>query len=104
MSRTRVLDWGNDVVPFQLAGYDPVWHIASENDVHDRLWSFANGHRGFYGWLRVVNERCEAIDRIVLLNLPRRDWRGEYLGRVPPEEAADVALDELASVAGIQPP
>ena len=52
----------------------------------------------------IANERCESIDRIVLLNLPPRDWRGEYLGRVPPEEAADVALDELASVAGIQPP
>ena len=52
----------------------------------------------------MANERCEAIDRIVLLNLPPRDWRGDYFGRVPPEEAADVALDDLASVAGIQPP
>ena len=104
MTSTRVLDWGNDVVPFHAAGRDPIRHIAGDNDVHDRLWTFADGHRGFYGWLRVANERCEAIGRIVLLNLPPRDWREEYFGCVPPEEAADVALDEFASVAGIQPP
>jgi hypothetical protein len=104
MTRTRVLDWGNVIVPLHHGGGEAIRHIAGDNDVHDRLWTFANGHRGFYGWLRVANERCESIDRIVLLNLPPRDWRGEYLGRVPPEEAADVALDELASVAGIQPP
>ena len=36
-----------------------------------------------------------------LLALPTRNWRDEYDGRVPPEEAADVALDELASMYGV---
>ena len=103
MNRPRVLDWGNDVVAFHPADQDPIQHISGTSNKHDRLWTFAGGHRGFYGWLRVANERSNAVDRIALLNLPPRDWREEYLGRVPPEEAADVALDEFASVAGIQP-
>ena len=104
MTRMRVLDWGNDVVPFPVAGSEPIRHVAGRSHIYDHLWIFANGHRGFCGWLRVATARCESIDRIVLLNLPTRDWRGEYDGRVPPAEAADVALDELASVAGIEPP
>ena len=87
--------------PFQLDGCTPFLHKSGCCDDYDRLWELAGAHLGLFGWLRVVNWRCHAIDRIGMLDLPRRDWRAEYEGRVPPDEAADVALDEFASVHGM---
>ena len=98
-----VLVWGDQATPLQLEGCTPFLHEPGCCAVHDRIWDIANGHLGFYGWLRVVNWRCHAIDRLSVLDLPHRDWRDEYEGRVAPDEAADVALDEFASVHGVRP-
>lgn len=35
-----------------------------------------------------------------MFDLPDRNWRDEYDGRVPPAEAVDVAIDEYASKHG----
>ena len=36
-----------------------------------------------------------------LMDLPDRNWRDQYDGRVEPDEAADVAIDEAAAKFGI---
>jgi hypothetical protein len=41
------------------------------------------------------------VAKIHVLDLPDRLWRDEYDGRVPPSEAADVAIDEAASKTGL---
>ena len=48
-----------------------------------------------------MDVRIAATSPWMLLTLPVRDWREQYDGRVPPNEAADVAVDEHASVHGI---
>lgn len=68
-----------------------------------RLWAYANGHSGFWSWLMVASRQAGTVSRRVLLDvldLPARDWQDEYDGRVPSEEAADVALDEHDSIHG----
>ena len=101
---SRVTEWGGRAAPLQLDSCTPFSHESGCNVVHDRIWELADGHLGFYGWLRVVNWRCHAIDRLSLLDLPLRDWREEFDGRVPPDEAANVALDEFASEHGVSQP
>ena len=98
---STVIDWGGPDAPFHLAGASPIrpeaQHLAS------RLWAYADGHYGFWGWLIVASRQArKASHRALLdvLDLPPRRWRDEYDDRVPPEEAADVAVDEHASVHG----
>ena len=38
------------------------------------------------------------------MDLPDRCWRDDYDHRVPPSEAADLAIDEAAAEFGIDPP
>lgn len=96
-----VTDWGAPDAYFRVKGEGTIY-MGQSPDL-DRLWRYAAGHLGFYGWLRVVNWRTERIARCCLLDLPARDWRAEYEGRVPPDEAADVAYDEYAAVHGTGP-
>ncbi|MDA8247866.1 MAG: hypothetical protein M0Z28_01690 [Rhodospirillales bacterium] len=51
-----------------------------------------------------MNRRIERVTTVSLLDLPDRLWRDEYDDRVPPGEAADIALDEVAAGFGIDPP
>jgi len=97
-----VIDWGGPDTPFNLAGTGPIQPETSHRD--GRLWAYATGHCGFWGWLLVASRQARRVSRRALLDvldLPARDWRGEYDGRVPPEEAADVALDEHDSIHGV---
>lgn len=96
-----VADWGGPDTPFQLIGCNPVRPGVSRS--LDRLWTHAGGHLGFYGWLRVVNRRMDRVYLCELFDLPARDWRDEYDGRVPPAEAVDVAIVEYASKHGTGP-
>ncbi len=94
-----VAEWGGPATPFRMEGCDAVYR--ERRDGPDPLWIHAGGHLAFYGWLRVAN--CYATRTFLsgLLQLPPRDWRGLYDGRVPPTEAADIAFDEYESVHGI---
>lgn len=97
-----VIDWGGPATPFHPAGIGPIQPEA----VHrvGRLWAYANGHCGFWGWLMIASRQARTLSRRALLDvldLPAREWRDDYDGRVPPEEAADVALDEHDSVHGV---
>lgn len=96
-----VADWGGPDTPFQLAGRNPL-HPGLSRSL-DRFWVYSGGHLGFYGWLRVANRRTDRVFLCGLLDLPERDWWDEYNERVPPAEAADVAIDEYASRHGTGP-
>jgi len=90
-----VIDWGGPDTPFHLAGVGPIQPEPKHRV--GRLWAYANAHCGFWGWLLVASRQARRVsDRALLdvLDLPARDWRDDYDGRVPPEEAADVAVDE----------
>jgi len=99
-----VIDWGDRDRAFAFPGLGRITRCTSSKP--DRLWTHAAGHLGFYGWLKVANSHAARTCKWIildLLDLPPRDWRGEYNGRVPPEEAADIAIDEHESVRGTQP-
>jgi hypothetical protein len=108
MATLAVTDWGNQNEPFQLDTRPAIDHRPGRNFSHDRLWKYADGHLGFHGWLRVVNRCIErnllADSGLGLTDLPDRCWRDEYDGRVPPGEAADLAIDETVEEFGIEPP
>ncbi len=96
-----VIDWGGRDRAFVFAGLGRITRCGP-----DRLWTHAAGDLGFYGWLKVANSHAARTCKWIildLLDLPPRDWRGEYDARVPPEEAADIAIDEHESVRGTQP-
>lgn len=96
-----VADWGGPDTPFRLMWRGAI-HPGSSPE-SDRLWTYAGGVLGFYGWLRVADHHAEQVFSCGILDLPPRDWRGEYDGRVPPTEAADVAIDEYAAQHGTGP-
>jgi len=100
-----VAEWGDEQNPFQIATRSPIHHVPRKSYAHDRLWEYANAHLGFYGWLRVVNRRIARklfLDTgLGLLDLPDRLRRDDYDDRVPPGEAADVAIDEAAAALGV---
>ena len=97
-----VVAWGDKATPLQLEHGPAIQHTAGRHEANDRLWAHAGGGLGFHGWLSMANARCEDVEGLCLLDLPARDWREEYQGRVPPEEAADVAVDEYAALHGTQ--
>jgi len=92
-----VAEWGDEHQPFQVATRSPIRHMPGKSNASDRLWEYANGYLGFYGWLRVVNRRIERKlflgTGLGLMDLPDRLWRDEYDGRVPRGEAADVTRE-----------
>jgi hypothetical protein len=104
MSILPIAAWGDQTTPFQIATREPIQHHPGASFVRDRLWEYANGHLGFYSWLRTANRQIGRITGIILLDLPDRCWRDEYDERVPPSEAADLAIDEAAAEFGIDPP
>jgi len=104
MSLLPIAEWGDTTTPFQIAMRQPIQHQPGAHFVHDRLWEYAGGHLGFYGWLRVVNRCIARTTGLCLLDPPDRCWRDEYEDRVPPSEAADVAIDETATEFGLDPP
>jgi len=57
----------------------------------------------YYGWLRVADQQARQAFNCGLLDLPPRDWREMYIGRVAPIEAADAAIDEHAAQHGTGP-
>ena len=89
-----VAEWGGPDQPFQPDARTPLLHLYGRSFSHNRLWNDANGRLGFYGWLRVVNRRIEKTVIVGLKDLPDRCWRDEYNIRVPPGEAADLAIGE----------
>ena len=104
MATLAVAGWGDQNEPFQLDTRPAIQHRPGRSCSHDRLWEYAGGHLGFYGWLRVVNRQIERVITVSLMDLPDRLWRDEYDDRVPPGEAADLAIDETAAEIGVEPP
>jgi hypothetical protein len=104
MSAAAILEWGDQVTPFRLFGQEPIVHQAGQSRIADQLWDYAAGHRGFYGWLRTTDRHIQTVTGICLMDLPDRRWREDYDDRVPPQEAADIAIDEAAAKFGTDPP
>ena len=96
----RMDQWGDTERSFKHRGQE-IAYAAGQSVSDDRLWAYANGDLGFFGWLHAVNRRVSEVAKIHVLDLPDRLWRDEYDGRVPPSEAADVAIDEAASKTGL---
>lgn len=96
-----ILDRGSATAPLRTRRQMPIRDQPGRHPVNGRLWDYAGEHHGFHGWLDLVNRRVQAITGLSLLDLPDRNWRDEYDGRVPPEEAADVAIDETCAEFGI---
>ena len=55
MAFTAVTAHGSATEPFQLAGKNPIHHSPGAQDTHDRLFEYAGGHLGVYGFLCVSN-------------------------------------------------
>jgi len=53
--------------------------------------------------LRVADQQARQASGHGLLDLPPHDWREMYGCRVPPTEAADVAIDEHVAQHGTGP-
>lgn len=96
-----VAAWGAPDTPFRMVGQAAI-HPGPSPEL-DRLWTYAGGVLGYYGWLCVANQHARQVFSCGILDLPPRDWRGEYAGRVPPDEAADIAIDEYAAQHGTGP-
>ena len=95
-----VSNWGGPDIPFRLMWRSPVRPGPSPDQ--DPLWACAGQQLGYYGWLRVADQRVKQAFGRGLLDLPPRDWRALYNGRVPPTEAVDVAIDEHAAQHGTE--
>lgn len=96
-----VAGWGGPDTPFRLMWRSPV-HPGPSPSL-DPLWAYARQNLGYYGWLRVADQQARQAFDCGLLDLPPRDWQGMYESRVPPTEAADVAIDEHAARHGTGP-
>lgn len=95
-----VAAWGGPGTPFHLAGRGPIEREPADT----RLWDYAGGHLGFYGYLRVADTRISRRVGVGLLGLADRRWRDAYDGRVHPSEAADGAIAEEAEEMGVEEP
>ena len=104
MAFTTVAARGSDTEPFQLAGKEPIHHSPGARDTHDRLFEYAGGHLGFYGFLRVANARISGRIMVGLMDLPDRLWRDAYDDGAHPGDAADEAITEVAEEVGIAEP
>jgi len=96
-----VAHWGRPDTPFRLMWRSPV-HPGPSPSL-DPLWAYTGQDLGYYGWLRVADQQARQTFGCGLLDLPPRDWREMYIGRVPPIEAAAVAIDEHAAQHGTGP-
>jgi hypothetical protein len=90
MAFLPVAQRGGPATPFQLATRPPI-----EREPFDqRLWDYAAGDLGFYGFLRIADARISRRVMVGLLDLPDRSWRDAYDNEAHPSEEADDALDE----------
>ena len=85
-----VAERGGPTTPFQLTGKPPI----GRDPVNQRLWDYAGGHLGFYGFLRIADARISRLALIGLLDLPDRRWRDAYDEEAHPSEEANEALEE----------
>ncbi len=99
MTFIPVADWGGPATPFQLTGKQPVGRKPDE----DRIWDYAGEHLGFYGWLRVANNRISKRTGVGLMDLADRRWRDAYDEQAHPAEEADEAIGEESAEMGFGP-
>jgi len=99
MTFLAVADWGGPATPFQLTGKQPAGHMPGE----DRIWDYAGGHLGFYGFLRVANTRITKRTGLGLMDLADRRWRDAYDEQAHPAEEADEAISEESAEMGFGP-
>ena len=98
MAFIPVAEWGGRNTPFQLAGKPPI----AREPVDESLWEYAQGHLGFYGFLRIADARITLKVGIGLLDLRDRLWRDSYDEHAHPGDAADDAVTEDAAELGIE--
>ena len=104
MAFTPVVARGSDTEPCQLTGKGPIHHSPGAQDTHDRLFEYAGGHLGFYGFLRVANARISGRVMVGLMDLPDRLWRDAYDDGAHPGDAANEAISEAAEEMGVAEP
>jgi hypothetical protein len=104
MGFVSVAEWGGPAAPFQLAGKNPLHHLAGHSGIRDDLYRYAGQHLGFYGWLRVADARIGRRIGLGLMDLPDRLWRDAYEDQLHPAEAADEAISEMAAELGLPEP
>jgi len=85
-----VVERGGENTPFQLAGLPAI--EPSTGDA--RLWEYAQGHLGYFGFLKVADLRIGRCVLVGLMDLPDRPWRDAYDDGAHPAEEADEALAE----------
>ena len=90
MALRAIVERGGESAPFQLAGLPAI--EPSTGDV--QLWEYAQGHLGFFGFLKVADLRIGRRVMVGLMDLPDRLWRDAYDDGAHPVEAADDALAE----------
>ncbi|MDU7519871.1 MAG: hypothetical protein E7K72_00520 [Roseomonas mucosa] len=100
MAFAAVAARGSAAEPFQLVGKEPIHHTPGAHDTHDRLFDYAAGHLGFYGFLRVANARISGRVMVGLLDLPDRLWRDAYDDGAHPGDAANEAITQVADEMG----
>jgi len=96
-----VAAWGGPDTPFRLR-WRSLIHPGPSPSL-DPLWMHAGQDLGLYGWMRVADQQARQTFGRGILDLPPRNWRDMYNNRVPPTEAADVAIDEHAARHGTGP-
>ena len=94
MAFISVATRGSESEPFQLSGKNPIQHTPGACESHDRLFEYAGGHLGFYGFLRVAHARIARRIMVGLMDLPDRLWRDAYDDGAHPAEEADAALED----------
>jgi len=97
-----VAAWGGPDAPLRLSDNSTIWPRPAS--LPDPIRDLSGGHLGYYGWLGLVDIQIAQTSPWTLSDFPGRNWREDYDGRVPPEEAADIAVDERIAVLGIAPP
>ena len=95
MAFKTIACWGDPATAFQLDRQSPIERRPADS----RLWDYAAGHLGFYGYLRVANTRILHKVGLGLMDPSDRLWRDHYEERLHPDEAADEAIiDEAADM------
>jgi hypothetical protein len=80
-----IAEWGDQNSPFQLAGKAPLLR-KEENEDLERLWQYAQGHLGFYGFLRCCDATLMRAAGMGIFDLPDRTWRDSYDARERPRD------------------
>ena len=102
MTTLGIADWGGPAQPFRIETRRPIVHRPGAASAAIGSGNMPVVTR-IYGWLCAVDRRIERTLTVGLIDLPERCWRDDYDDRVPPSEAADLAIDEAAAEFGIEP-